>query len=101
MTLHVICLRLRCDTSDAAHPHGPGGCGGVASDSTSYQQHARQLSPATRQPLHLEERMSGGDGEVRLGLMGRADQYGSVLCIYDAVSVDFHFVFRNVTGLNV
>lgn len=65
MTLHVMCLRLRRNASDAAHPHDPGGCGGVASDSPSYQQHAGQLSPETRQPLHLEERMSGGDGEVR------------------------------------
>lgn len=65
MTPHVICLRLRCNISDAAHPHGPGGCGGVASNSPSYQQHAGQLSPETRQSLHMEERMSGGDGEVR------------------------------------
>lgn len=61
----MSCLCPRCNTSDAAHPDCPGGHCGVASDPSSHQQYPGQLPSAARQPLHLEERVSGGDGEVR------------------------------------
>lgn len=39
----------------------------MAADSAPCKLHPRELPPAPRQSLHLEERMSGCDGEVRDG----------------------------------